>query len=455
MGRLLGVMVIVLVARAAAWSPPAQAQSAEGRRVALVVGNSGYTHVEALANPASDARLMANTLRAAGFQLIGDGARIDLTKQQFDRAIQEFGRALRGAEVALFYYAGHGMQVREVNWLVPTDARPVSVSDLDFQMIDANLILRQMEQGGARLNLLILDACRNNPFALRGTRGGRPGLAEMRAPEGTLISYATEPGNVASDGGAGNSPYTTALAEAIHQPGLDVFQVFNRVGLAVKQVTGGQQVPWLASSPLAGSFYFFGGVAPRPPPGVSATADNDSVFWQSAERGGSRDDYQAYLRKFPDGTFAELAQRRIMALNAPDPPPAQYPPSRPIPAPMSPPVPAPAPVEPKRPESKGTSVTDMGRWTILRPMANCATTYYTWHSVGDTFTFRDQAGQTDTEQVLERRPGGATTRTLASRRRGAGGQPAGTRWDYHFQPDGSVRVRNLSSGKNFVLIKCP
>ena len=120
-----------------------------------------------------------------------------------------------------------------------------------------------------------------------------------------------------------------------------------------------------------------------------------------------------------------------------------------------PPVPAPAPVEPKRPESKGTSVTDMGRWTILRPMANCATTYYTWHSVGDTFTFRDQAGQTDTEQVLERRPGGATTRTLASRRRGAGGQPAGTRWDYHFQSDGSVRVRNLSSGKNFVLIKCP
>ena len=103
--------------------------------MALIVGNSGYTHVEALANPASDARLMANTLRAAGFQLIGDGARIDLTKQQFDRAIQEFGRALRGAEVALFYYAGHGMQVREVNWLVPTDARPVSVSDLDFQMI--------------------------------------------------------------------------------------------------------------------------------------------------------------------------------------------------------------------------------------------------------------------------------------------------------------------------------
>ena len=257
MARVLTCILVLLVLAAAM---AAQAQPAGGRRVALVIGNGAYGNVERLVNPGADARLMANTLRVAGFELIGDGARIDLTKQQFDRAVQEFGQALPGADVALFYYSGHGMQVQGVNWLVPVDANPATPRDLDFQMVDANLVLHQMEGAGTKLNLLILDACRNNPFALRGTRGARPGLAEMLAPEGTLISYATQPGNVAADGAAGNSPYTTALAEAIHQPGLDVFQVFNRVGLAVKQATGGQQQPWLASSPIAGSFYFFGGV---------------------------------------------------------------------------------------------------------------------------------------------------------------------------------------------------
>jgi hypothetical protein len=293
---------------------------AQGGRVALVIGNSFYRNVDRLANPASDARLIAQTLKDAGFTLIGDGPLLDLDKARFDRSVQAFGRALQGADVALFYYSGHGMQVEGVNWLVPVDAKPTGPRDLDFQMVDASLVLRQMEGAGTRLNLLILDACRNNPFAFRGIRGAQTGLAEMRAPEGTLISYATQPGNVAVDGDAGNSPYTTALASAIKRPAADVFQVFNQVGLSVKQATGGRQQPWLASSPISGNFYFFAGpVTIQPPP---AAVDADAVFWQSITQSRNPADYEAYLRRFPRGTFAELAQQRLAAFGAPSRPAA-------------------------------------------------------------------------------------------------------------------------------------
>ena len=309
--KLVGLLLRCVVVGLALLAGNAQAQ---GRRVALVIGNSAYKSVDRLANPANDARLIANTLRDSGFTLIGDGPLLDLDKGRFDRAVQSFGRALQGADVALFYYSGHGMQVEGVNWLVPVDASPSGPRDLDFQMVDASLVLRQMEGSGTKLNMLVLDACRNNPFAFRGVRGSQSGLAEMRAPEGTLISYATQPGNVAADGGGGNSPYTTALASAIRRPGTDVFQVFNQVGLTVKQATAGQQQPWLASSPISGSFYFFAGpVTIQPPP---AAVDADAVFWQSISGSRNPADFQSYLRRFPRGTYAELAERRMTALLA-------------------------------------------------------------------------------------------------------------------------------------------
>lgn len=287
--------------------------AAGGRRVALVVGNGSYRNVDRLANPANDARLIARTLQASGFTLVGDGPQLDLDKSHFDRVVQAFGRALQGADVALFYYSGHGMQVAGVNWLVPIDANPTGPRDLDFQMVDASLILRQMEGSGTRLNMLVLDACRNNPFASRGVRATAGGLAEMRAPEGTLISYATQPGNVAADGGGTNSPYTAALAAAIRQPGLDVFRVFNQVGLSVKEVTGGQQQPWLASSPVSGNFYFFGPVTVMPPPQVS----DEAVFWQSVAGSRNPADLQAYLRRYPNGAFSDLARQRLAMSTAP------------------------------------------------------------------------------------------------------------------------------------------
>lgn len=228
------------------------------KRVALVIGNSAYQNVSPLSNPKSDALLMAGTLNRLGFVLVGGGAQVDLDKARFDAAVQNFGNQLIGADVALFYYAGHGIQVRGTNYLVPVTANPVRETDVDFQMVDVSLVLRQMEGAGTKLNLVILDACRNNPFGGRGLRSSDGGLAQIRAPEGTLLSYATQPGNVALDGDDGHSPYTRALVDTMQKPGLDVFQTFNQVGLVVKRATGSSQQPWVSTSPIDGSFYFSG-----------------------------------------------------------------------------------------------------------------------------------------------------------------------------------------------------
>jgi hypothetical protein len=242
----LGALLLALVA------DPAAAE----KRIALVVGNAAYQNITRLDNPSNDAKLMADTLSSLGFVLIGGRAQLDLDKPSLDTAVQNFGRQIQGADVALFYYAGHGVQVSGANYLVPVGANPTREADVDFQMVDVNLVLRQMQGSGTRLNMVILDACRNNPFGARGLRASDGGLAQMRAPEGTLISYATQPGSVAQDGSDGHSPYTRALASTIRLAGLDIFQTFNQVGLAVKRQTGGAQQPWVSSSPIDGTFYF-------------------------------------------------------------------------------------------------------------------------------------------------------------------------------------------------------
>ncbi|MCC8957046.1 YARHG domain-containing protein [Bradyrhizobium sp. Pear77] len=244
------------------------APAAADKRVALVVGNSTYQNVSRLQNPKDDAQLVADTLQRLGFALVGGQAQVDLDKAGFDAAIQRFGSQLMGADVALFYYAGHGIQVRGTNYLVPVSANPVREADVDFQMVDVGLVLRQMEGAGTRLNIVILDACRNNPFGGRGLRAADGGLAQIRAPEGTLLSYATQPGNVALDGDDGHSPYTRALVDTMQKPGLDVLQAFNQVGLVVKRATGSAQQPWVSTSPIDGSFYFAGNT-----PAQVATAD--------------------------------------------------------------------------------------------------------------------------------------------------------------------------------------
>jgi len=254
---------------AACFAFPAAAE----KRVALIIGNSAYQSVSRLENPRNDALLVADTLQKLGFTLVGGGAQVELDKAGFDAAVQRFGNQLIGADVALFYYAGHGIQVRGTNYLVPISANPTRETDVDFQMVDAALVLRQMDGAGTKLNIVILDACRNNPFGGRGLRGSDGGLAQIRAPEGTLLSYATQPGNVALDGSDGHSPYTRALVETMQRPGLDVLQTFNQVGLIVKRATGSSQQPWVSSSPIDGSFYFSGA-----PAGQVATANMPAMI---------------------------------------------------------------------------------------------------------------------------------------------------------------------------------
>ncbi len=312
------LVTLIAAALVLAICAPARAE----KRVALVVGNSHYKNVTPLDNPVNDAKLMAETLRALGFVVVGGSAQLDLDKAQFDGAVQAFSDQIQGADVGLFYYAGHGLQVRGQNYLVPVGANPARETDVDFQMVDTALVLRQMEGAGTKLNIVILDACRNNPFGGRGLRGTEGGLAQMRAPEGTLISYATQPGNVARDGANGNSPYTRALADAIRKPGKDIFQTFNAVGLAVKEATGGVQQPWVSSSPIAGSFYFAGQGAGAPasaaaaaPPVVAPTVADEAVrAWSVTQNTTSIAVMEDFIRQFGGTAYGSMARARLQEM---------------------------------------------------------------------------------------------------------------------------------------------
>jgi uncharacterized caspase-like protein len=248
------------------------------KRVALVIGNSAYRAVPALANPTADARLISDTLLSLGFFVVGGGAQLDLDKSGFDDALREFGKQLIGADVALFYYAGHGVESHGLNFLVPVDAHPEDESDVFAQSIGISGILAQMEKSGTRINLLLLDACRDNPFRDRGVRSATGGLAQMQAPLGTLISFATQPRSVSLDGDDGHSPYTRALAATMQRPGFGLFKTFNEVGLAVEKATRGRQLPWVSSSPISGNFYFAGKPAQAlTPPDASAPLVQEAV----------------------------------------------------------------------------------------------------------------------------------------------------------------------------------
>ena len=269
LGRI-GIMsrwVVAAFLLCAGLSSPVHAE----RRVALVIGNSAYQTVPALPNPAADAKLMAETLSSLGFFVVGGGARLDLDKNGFDQALKDFAAQLPGADVALFYYAGHGVETHGLNYLVPVDAHPQDEGDVFVQMVSTSGILDALEKSGTRINLVLLDACRNNPFIGHGVRSTTGGLAQMPAPVGTLISFATQPRSVSLDGIDGHSPYTRALAAAMQKPGYGLFKTFNDVGLAVDKATGGQQLPWVSSSPISGNFYFAGKAEPAAPEAKQAS----------------------------------------------------------------------------------------------------------------------------------------------------------------------------------------
>lgn len=248
-----------------------------GKRVALVIGNSAYTHTSPLVNPVNDAEDIAKTLSALGFQ-VSKG--LDLNKADMDRAVSKFESALKGAEIGLFFYAGHGMQVSGENYLVPVDARLESTSALDFETLRLNVVQRIMESE-TLTNVLILDACRDNPLTRNlaralGTRSSAvgKGLAPQESGAGTIISYSTQPGNIALDGvGGRNSPFAGALARHLPTEGKDLAAILVKVRNDVMTATAKRQVPWEHSSLT--SELILAGRASSPAPGASAQGPED------------------------------------------------------------------------------------------------------------------------------------------------------------------------------------
>ncbi|AMK10903.1 formylglycine-generating enzyme required for sulfatase activity [Pseudodesulfovibrio indicus] len=213
------------------------------KRVALVIGNGGYAS-SPLNNPVNDAKDMADKLRGLGFEVT---LLTDAGQRKMEDAIHAFDARLGGANVRLFYYAGHGMQVQGANYLIPVDAEVRAERDIKYEAVNAGRVLDGMADAGPGVNILILDACRNNPFA-RSFRSGSRGLARMDAPSGSMIVYATSPGDVAADGSGRNGIFTKHLLAYVDQSGLTLEQVFKRTGRDVMRETKGDQVPWTASS---------------------------------------------------------------------------------------------------------------------------------------------------------------------------------------------------------------
>jgi hypothetical protein len=285
------------------------AQAASDRRIALVIGNSAYQHTTILQNPRNDASDLAVALQRLGFEVMQG---IDLDKRAMERTIREFGVKLSGADVALFLYAGHGLQVSGQNYLLPVDAKLSTENDVDFESIALNLVLRQMERE-AKTSLVLLDACRDNPLARNlarnmGTRSSQigQGLAEVKTGVGTLIGFSTQPGNVALDGTGRNSPYAGALIKHLEAPGQDIGSVLINVRNDVFSATNGRQVPWEHTS-LMGRVVLAAS-APIGDGGSSYDKQMEIAFWNAIKDSKSPDLLQTYLNRFPKGTFAELAR---------------------------------------------------------------------------------------------------------------------------------------------------
>jgi uncharacterized caspase-like protein len=315
-GAAAGVVGFVLAAVAL----QVGAQAAPENRLALVIGNSAYKQ-SPLANAVADARLMDAVLRESGFEVMRAE---NATLREMRRLVRDFGERLqRSKGVGLFYFAGHGVQVRGENYLISIDSDIRNEDEVPDDSVSASLVLEKLESAQNRMNILVLDACRNNPFASR-TRSSAAGLATMNAPAGTLVAYATAPGAVAFDGSGRNGLYTRHLAEAIRQPGLRVEEVFKTVRAAVRRASNNQQTPW-ENTALEGEFYFrappAAAVVPAPPVAPpAATGPNAAAFelsfWESIRNSSRKADFEEYLRQFPQGRFAGLARNRLAAVEA-------------------------------------------------------------------------------------------------------------------------------------------
>src|SRR4051812_20228653 len=359
------VLCLVLLTASLTAALPARAE----RRVALVIGNSAYVNAAALRNPRNDAADMAETLKKLGFEVeLG----LDLDQRGFGQIVEKFGRDLEGADVGVFFYAGHALQISDKNYLVSTTARLENEFLIASETMELEPVVRLMESK-APVNVVFLDACRNNPLAdnlrrslaatKRSANLGR-GLARIEATgRDTLIAFAAAPGQEATDGADRNSPFTAALLRRLPQPGIEVSVMLKEVAADVRRDTRNNQRPQQLSD-MTRTFYFVPADAAASTKTVVAKQDDNSAapssnadrsldvaYWNSAQSANDCESVRTYLQRFPDGAFvdlAKLAERRLCA-------PARRVTVEPDPAPLTPaqpalaPTPAPASSEPLPP----------------------------------------------------------------------------------------------------------
>jgi hypothetical protein len=291
---------------------PAFAGGSKGPRVALVIGNGLYPGAP-LRNPPNDANAIASTLKDLNFDV---DLKIDCTRDAMNDSIRAFcDRVERHAAVALFYFAGHGVQLDWRNYLLPVDIRLAGADDVPRQTVDISWLMSSLGKMRNPMNIVILDACRNDPFGIFGTTGA--GLSQMDAPTRTILAYATAPGNVASDGSGKNGLYTENLLREMVRPDAKIEDVFKRVRLAVRLQSHGRQIPWESTS-LEDDFYFI------PPPTADKPSDEqldqlaqiDEHDWDAAQKAGTADAIATYLKTHPNGNFCELAQATLDRLLA-------------------------------------------------------------------------------------------------------------------------------------------
>lgn len=306
------------------------------KRVALVVGNGAYRSAVALPNPPNDAADMAAALRELNFEVI---LASNVDKAAFDAKLRDFAKTLRDARMALFYYAGHGMQVAGKNYAVPVDARLEGAADLPVETVDIDQVLSVMQADPNRVNLVFLDACRDNPLtrsfarALPATRSAAvgSGLSQIEAGRGTLIAFATAPNRVALDGKGRNSPFTSALLKHIRTPGLDIAFVLRRVTADVEKASNGTQVPWMHASLFSDVVLKPGDAKalPSPPPPVTSGPAADEIAWPFVKDTKEIGQLQRFVDQYPLSKHRAEASSRIAALkaeeerNKPAPPPQQ------------------------------------------------------------------------------------------------------------------------------------
>ena len=320
-----GRFVLALLVMLGLGASPASAAA----RVALVIGNGAYKEAPALPNPPRDAAAIATTLRDLGFDVV-EG--LDLDRRAMETKIRDFGRRAEEARTALVFYAGHGVQVNGENYLIPVDAKLKNASDLDFDAVSLKLVLGQAE-GGDRTSLIFLDACRDNPFTRSLARSMRTrsgavgqGLAPVQTGTGTMIAFATAPGEVALDGAGSNSPFTTALVKHIKTPGLDIEAVMRRVSADVYEETRQKQQPWKNSSLMGDVVLVPGGASPgtsakaepakpepaKPEPAkpdaAASTAFSEREAFAFARTLDTSDAWAAFLKQYPSGSLAPFAK---------------------------------------------------------------------------------------------------------------------------------------------------